>query len=901
MCLAPLALPVLGVAQGEAEPQGSSRHRPWKSARQSGSDSGNPPGPEQGAQINKTHHGAVTDSGPVRQSQIHPGAMSASQALQQWCAQQCQGYPGVLVCDLSASFRDGLAFCALIHRHRPDLIDFDSLSKENVFENNHLAFQLAEHELGIPALLDPEDMVSMQIPDRLSIMTYVSQYYNHFQNSKAGTPHLRQTSMSEPSLKTLSEETLPKHTIDVTSSSSVSLSSTCALCQQHVHLVQRYMADGKLYHRQCFRCKECSSTLLPGSYRPGADSGTFVCTHHHRPRLGTGTSPDSGQENTVQKTAAHHTPKPHTPPKPPLPNKPQKDPDPETTPEVRPVPAPRRSDAIPQPLPRSRTPSDRSPARPTSLLNGNSQTPLPPVPKPRGRPRSSDRGEEGTKPKDPPWIALVAAAEPKRRAAPPPPPLAQKQGVEESNKAKEDTDRQSPSSKPTAYNPFDDEEEEEENGLNEDSLKPSHPWYGITPTSSPKLRKRPAPKVPNASPLAGLSDRLTSRLSYSEPPSSSPSPALSTESLPTEASVRNHKPEAVPKSSSEPTIHSPTRHTPPDVESPPFLNVPSVCPVSNDLSANTSLSSSSDLVSATEAPGSLSPGRGSSSESLRTSPSRPAPPPPRVSSPDPAEGASLSPDVKHPAKSMCKENPFNRKSSPITSPTRKGSERGPKPARPPAPGHGFPLIKRKVQADDYIPEDEIQMEMEEIEVRLDEMERRGVLLEQRLRKLENQSDEDSLLVEWFKLIQEKHTLVRRESELVYTSKQQSLEQRQADVEYELRCLLNKPEKDWIDEDKEREQVLMQELVTLIEQRNAIVKCLDEDRQREEEEDKVLEAMIQKKDFHTEPHKKRKGKFKPMKVLKLLSPKQESKSKSPKQKNREPPAETKRNSKKKCGN
>ncbi|KAM4023450.1 MICAL-like protein 1 [Anomaloglossus baeobatrachus] len=802
--------------------------------------------------------------------------MSASQSLQQWCARQCEGYPGVRVRDLSASFRDGLAFCALIHRHRPDLIDFDSLSKEKVFENNRLAFEVAERELGIPALLDPEDMVSMRVPDRLSIMTYVSQYYNHFRNSNpAGLPQLRQTSQAEPSH---SSDTALQDNLDTTSAATrVALSSTCALCQQHVHLVQRYLAEGKLYHRQCFRCKECSGTLLPGSYQAGPETGTFVCTHHYRLRPGI-SSPESDKKGTVENKVLT-PPKPRTPPKPPLPNKPQKGLDGDSASDSRPVPAPRRtSDVTPQPLPRARSAAGQSPVRPTTLLNGDQQISIPPVPKPRGRPRSSDREEDGKRNKDPPWISLVAASEPKKRAPPPPPPAVRKKDdLEKNTKSPEDNSSDN-TTKSKPYNPFEEEEEDEE--ASEGHLKPSHPWYGITPTSSPKSRKRLAPKAPNASPLARHSGHLISRLSHSEPPSGSPSPALSTESLPTEPSTKDQESESVPKSSSEPTIHSPTTSGPTNEGGADFLSHSTNSHDQSQLSANTSLSSSGDLASTSEVQESLSPEkRDSSCDSLRASPSRPAPQPPGLDTSPPSE-------AKQPPKASCKENPFNRKASPITSPTNRKSKKGPKPARPPAPGHGFPLIKRKVQADDYIPEDEIHLEMDAIEIRLDALEHRGVELEQRLRRLENESDEDSLLVDWFKLIQEKHILVRRESELVYTMKQQSLEQRQADVEYELRCLLNKPEKDWLDEDKEREQVLMQELVTLIEQRNAIVKCLDEDRQREEEEDKLIEAMIQRKDFHTQSTKKKKGKFKPMKVLKLLSPKQDAKTKNPKDKTRE---------------
>nr|XP_046223665.1 uncharacterized protein LOC124046960 [Oncorhynchus gorbuscha] len=98
--------------------------------------------------------------------------------LLQWVQRRTRKY-GVAVQDFGKSWTSGLAFLAVIKSIDPSLVDMRRALLRTARENLEEAFRTAHYSLGIPRLLDPED-VTINPPDEQSIMTYVSQFLEHF-------------------------------------------------------------------------------------------------------------------------------------------------------------------------------------------------------------------------------------------------------------------------------------------------------------------------------------------------------------------------------------------------------------------------------------------------------------------------------------------------------------------------------------------------------------------------------------------------------------------------------------------------------------------------------------------------------------------------------------------------
>merc|ERR1711874_21776 len=106
---------------------------------------------------------------------------SSKEGLLRWVQRSTTRYKNVNVQNFDSSWRDGLAFCALIDYYRSDRLDYSKLSKDNPRENLNLAFDIAEKHLNIPKMLKAEDVLTTA--NKRKIMTYVTALYHVFQGA----------------------------------------------------------------------------------------------------------------------------------------------------------------------------------------------------------------------------------------------------------------------------------------------------------------------------------------------------------------------------------------------------------------------------------------------------------------------------------------------------------------------------------------------------------------------------------------------------------------------------------------------------------------------------------------------------------------------------------------------
>ncbi|KAF7668025.1 hypothetical protein LDENG_00038360 [Lucifuga dentata] len=747
--------------------------------------------------------------------------MAAIKALEQWCKTECEGYRDVAITNMTTSFRSGMAFCALIHKYRPDLIEYESLRKEDVFENNKLAFQVAEEKLGIPALLDAEDMVALRIPDRLSILTYVSQYYNYFHgrpplggvkrpaegskeepSEKKNLPVVAKTFVSKtaiknrlpPSLITQTSPKLSKAAAQKTvlaenssknenSNKNGTLSSKCVVCKSHVHLVQRHFVEGKLYHRSCFKCSECSSLLYLGSYKPGKELDTFICKSCKPPSSEAKNGPTSsaGWPNGASQTQL----------------------------------APHPSSVLSAPLSVILKPvSPGPPAQSWTASAQKTQTArqrffqaTPPV---------TEASTDIRKPTEPSyvsgWPKIPGSPDDKRKAKA---AIGKKLGEQNCN-----NNNRHPFIIRSAERRFGEEPNSADSHSftnNKCSQGSAGNWAGQPSTSHTNNKESLHLKAINDSTrpttvYTHAKDPLSPEWQTKfKPVETKPGPRT-TEAVNTQAFTEQQKPGSMSTTSSRVSVsteRSLSTHTP--AVSPlsfPLFDPAHVREVSpqkpQPVSGNTSVKRHSYSSM-------KSPPRSPAVESIS-------------SSTTPANHGTPLSDCSSGAKKGKYLSPTSASRTEMRSPS-------------------FIPIKSY-----HIPLDQIERELNDIEASLAYLEKEGVELEKKLRSCEEEGEGDilmdPLMVDWFNLIQKKQMYIRKESELVYIARTQELERQQPGVEWELRRLLEKPEHLKSTEEQQLEKKLMQKLVEIVDGRNAIVEGLDEDRLREVEEDQELNQMMQ---------------------------------------------------------
>uniref|UniRef100_A0A8C8WEW5 Molecule interacting with CasL protein 1 n=1 Tax=Panthera leo TaxID=9689 RepID=A0A8C8WEW5_PANLE len=245
------------------------------------------------------------------------GSTGTQEELLRWCQEQTAGYPGVHVTDLSSSWTDGLALCALVHRLRPGLLEPSELQGLEALEATAWALRMAEHELGITPVLSAKAVVTGSDP--LGLIAYLSHFHSAFKSMPHNPGSVTQGSLGTSSAvlflgklhrtlqRTRAQENgedtggkKPRLEVDAKTPSTeeppvpeagvpltpppqhqeAGAGDLCALCGEHLYILERLCADGRFFHRSCFRCHTCEATLWPGGYEQHPGDGHFYCLQH---------------------------------------------------------------------------------------------------------------------------------------------------------------------------------------------------------------------------------------------------------------------------------------------------------------------------------------------------------------------------------------------------------------------------------------------------------------------------------------------------------------------------------------------------------------------------------------------------------------------------------------------
>uniref|UniRef100_A0A2K5VYQ3 Molecule interacting with CasL protein 1 n=1 Tax=Macaca fascicularis TaxID=9541 RepID=A0A2K5VYQ3_MACFA len=245
------------------------------------------------------------------------GSAGTQEELLRWCQEQTAGYPGVHVSDLSSSWTDGLALCALVHRLQPGLLEPSELQGLGALEATAWALKVAEHELGITPVVSAQAVVAGSDP--LGLIAYLSHFHSAFKSTAHSPGPVSQASPGTSSAvlflgklqRTLQRSRAKENAEDAggkklrlemdaeTPSTEVppdpepgvpltppsqhqeaGAGDLCALCGEHLYVLERLCVDGHFFHRSCFRCHTCEATLWPGGYEQHPGDGHFYCLQH---------------------------------------------------------------------------------------------------------------------------------------------------------------------------------------------------------------------------------------------------------------------------------------------------------------------------------------------------------------------------------------------------------------------------------------------------------------------------------------------------------------------------------------------------------------------------------------------------------------------------------------------